>query len=383
MHSLFAVEKTMDGTVKKSTTYSSQSAAGTTSSKLYRVWRSRSGFTLVELLVVIAIIGVLVALLLPAVQAAREAARRTQCQNNLKNSGLAALNHTDTHGYYPSSGWGFMWTGDPDFGYGKKQPGGWAYDLLSFMEGGNIRAIGKGLTGATSGPKYEALGVLKSTVFPMMHCPTRRPAIGYPATEASFNAARSEITSKTDYAMNGGTKAEILGAGPSAACLESYPDCSWPSTPERELKNDFDGISTYRSEVKIAQISDGTSNTIMIGEKYMNPNQYDTGAGCADNNSLFQGNDWDNNRWVVGTNESSNPRSNGANARQINTTKVNERMPRQDTPGFENCTKRFGSAHGAGFYSAYCDGSVHLVSYDIDEFAYYALGSREDGTVAN
>src|SRR5687768_6477407 len=85
------------------------------------------GFTLVELLVVIAIIGILVALLLPAVQAARESARRTQCKNHLKQLSLAFLTHENTYGYFPSGGWGWVWTGDPDLGSGERQPGGWAY----------------------------------------------------------------------------------------------------------------------------------------------------------------------------------------------------------------------------------------------------------------
>ena len=347
-------------------------------STLHRARTGRSlsaGFTLVELLVVIAIIGVLIALLLPAVQAAREAARRTQCQNNLKNVALAALNHTDVHGFFPSSGWGFRWTGDPDLGFGESQPGGWTYDILDYIEGNNIRNIGQGLPGTDSGPKFEALGVLKSTVFPMMHCPSRRPAIGYPADESSLNGALPAVISKTDYAMNGGTKETILGGGPNDGidCVEKYPNCDWREDAENDLANNFDGISTYRSEVTFSQITDGTSNTMMIAEKYMNSLQYDTGNGCADNNSLFQGNDWDTNRWAVGL---GTLRFEG----QIDPTSLEQRMPLQDTPGFENCTRRFGSVHAGGFYSSFCDGSVRLISYDVDPWAYYAMGSRDDGT---
>src|SRR3954451_3369851 len=93
--------------------------------------RKHSGFTLVELLVVIATIGLLVALLLPAIQSAREAARRTQCKNNLKQIGLGCLNHADAHKFFPSGGWGFDWTADPNRGYGPDQPGSWSSDILA------------------------------------------------------------------------------------------------------------------------------------------------------------------------------------------------------------------------------------------------------------
>ncbi|MCA9270167.1 MAG: DUF1559 domain-containing protein, partial [Planctomycetales bacterium] len=153
--------------------------------------RTSSAFTLVELLVVITIIGILVSLLLPAVQSAREAARVAQCKNNLKQLGLGGVTHVSLHGFYPSSGWGFKWTGDPDMGFGHSQPGGWAYNLLPYIEQENIYNIGKGLAGPEpGGAKYNALAEQKAHPMAIFHCPSRRRAIGYPPSETSFNAAQ-------------------------------------------------------------------------------------------------------------------------------------------------------------------------------------------------
>ena len=111
----------------------------------------RKGFTLVELLVVIAIIAMLVTLLLPAVQAAREAARRTQCINNIRQLALGCLNHESAHSFMPSGGWGWSWVGDPDRGAGKEQPGGWGYAVLPFIEEGSLASRREGSPG-TPGP---------------------------------------------------------------------------------------------------------------------------------------------------------------------------------------------------------------------------------------
>ena len=143
--------------------------------------RSRRGFTLVELLVVIAIIGILVALLLPAVQAAREAARRTTCQNQIKQLALGAINHHDTHKHFPTGGWGWFWVGDPDRGYGKDQPGGWIYNTLTYMEQGALHDMGSdGDPVAVPRDQRSAASYVLQTPIDFMNCPSRRASRTYP-----------------------------------------------------------------------------------------------------------------------------------------------------------------------------------------------------------
>ena len=109
---------------------------------------ARKAFTLVELLVVITIIGILISLLMPAVQSAREAARRTQCSNNLKQLALGCLNHNTQFNFLPTDGWGWGWIGDPSHGAGWKQPGGWIFSILPFIDQQNVYALQMGLNGS-------------------------------------------------------------------------------------------------------------------------------------------------------------------------------------------------------------------------------------------
>ena len=315
--------------------------------------RSRTGFTLVELLVVIAIIGILVALLLPAVQSAREAARRMQCRNNIKQLSLACLNHENTTKYLPSGGWGYKWTGDPDMNFGASQPGGWIFSIMPFMEGNDVFEIGAQTVDAQ---KFQLLAEQKSHQKAVFLCPSRRVARsrGYPAVETSYNAGQPKSLAKTDYAGSSGTNGgSMLNTGPTNAdCPTKYPNCSWRISRDAALKLN-NGIFGVQSEIKIAEIRDGTSNTLMVGEKYLNPQKYSTGNDGADNNSVYQGYDWDVNRW-------------GAE------------KPYKDTPGFDTMSTRFGSCHAGVFFGSYVDGSVHGISYDIEFPVFQQLCNRSD-----
>ena len=139
----------------------------------------RCGFTLVELLVVMAIIGILVALLLPAVQAARESARRLTCGNNMKQIGMAAQNHVSTNRLFPTDGWSCFWIGVPERGTGRGQPGGWIFNLLPYMEEKQIYMMQYGL-GNTA--RRAAARQMIQTTITIMNCPSRRPAMLLPFT---------------------------------------------------------------------------------------------------------------------------------------------------------------------------------------------------------
>ena len=342
----------------------------------------RSGLTLVELLVVIAIIGVLVGLLLPAVQAAREAARRTSCQSNLKQMALGSLVHEQAYGFLPTGGWGWKWVGDPDRGFDKKQTGGWAFNLLPFVEQQQIRDMGRGLQDASA--KADQAVIRLSTPLAIFNCPSRRAASLWPVKSGqqfrvtsvpTVESRRLEKVIRGDYAANmgsgngpflyqGGGSESTTQDGDSATdqeWIEWYYDAfSPPQAPN--------GVIFRRSMIRQRDIADGTTNTYLLGEKYMDPAAMANGTDEGDDQCLYSGHDRD----VV---------------------RVGFSPPYPDTRGLDIYSLypttadtdpkpiAFGSAHPGSCGMVMADGSVRTTDYGIAASVHQGLASRNDGQV--
>ncbi|TWT85638.1 Type II secretion system protein G precursor [Posidoniimonas polymericola] len=337
--------------------------------------RPQRGFTLVELLVVIAIIGVLVALLLPAVQSAREAARRTQCINQLKQLSLGALNHESAHKILPSGGWGYKWTGDPDRGVGETQPGGWPFALLDYLEEPGVASVGKGMP---ESEKQAALLRQKTQPIAMFYCPSRHAVgLGY-GPESSHNSDQpaDSLVAKSDYAANGGNQLPGQGganvtSGPAKSCLVDYPACPGLASRAEAFKSNGPVVARYG--VALRRITDGTSKTLLFGERWLHTTLHDLNHGVFvgyDNNSMYQGYDWDTVRWA---------------SSQVNSNGEALGMPWPDQQGetgvrgpLPSSTFRFGSVHSGGLNASRVDGSVSSVSFDVDPEVWNSLGGGND-----
>ena len=299
--------------------------------------RQRSGFTLVELLVVIAIIGILVALLLPAVQAAREAARRMQCKNHLKQIALACHTYAEANGFLP----GYAGERRPLSVYfetgaevDKEFTGNsWMVQALPYME---EAALADYFIQAELDPEFRDKDVLRAAVatpVPTLYCPSRRAAAAYPL-HGQWQQQYGDLGARTDYAMNGGSGFMIV----------------------RDLYIIEDGIWIMGKRVAFKRVTDGLTNTYLVVEKGIDSNKYTTGDGFGDGAPIIATQD---TIWGAANNY----------------VRFAIDVPAQDRAGICLSCHDIGSAHSGSWNVAMADGSVRTLSYGMDIETHHALAS--------
>ena len=297
----------------------------------------RAAFTLIELLVVIAIIAILIALLVPAVQKVREAAARSQCQNNLKQIGLAWQMHHDAYKYFPTSGarWWDQANGPKP---AKKevsplavdlttQMAGWTYQILPYIELTMVwdqspMANNNGTGTANNNSLIDRMAIATYT------CPSRGPNL----YASAANGGR--VTFRAAYVASYGTAAEGVTNTPG------------------QTHNGL-GTDNFEPRLNINQVTDGSSNTIMAGERYIAKSRYmaDDWGG----ESITRGFGWGIARRAAA-------------------------LPLPDSSDLiEAANERFGSAHANGLHFVLADGTVRFMSYSITLTTYQNLSVRNDG----
>ena len=319
--------------------------------------RPTRGFTLVELLVVIAIIGTLVGLLLPAVQAAREAARRTKCVNNLKQLGIATHNHHDSRQYLPTGGW---WWGAWSFNNGRpatgvRQYAGWGYQLLPYSENESLW-LGNGATDVDKNGSiadWERFYKARGTPVGMYFCPSRRSSsdgvknLGewYGAPFPGGNAPYAQ----TDYAGNS------LDTGDNWLGGEGAPWHNEGDGPIVRVDGDQQNID-LRKVITFNSVRDGSTNVILYAEKALDTDNCKANA-CGDDNEGYTAG-WDGD-----------------------TMRHTGFVPQSDADraGSWGGDGRFGAAHPSTVNTLMLDGSVKPITYNINETIWRRMGHKDDG----
>jgi prepilin-type N-terminal cleavage/methylation domain-containing protein/prepilin-type processing-associated H-X9-DG protein len=363
------------------------------------------GFTLVELLVVIAIIGILVALLLPAIQAARESARRSQCQTHLKNIGLAILNHHDARKVFPTGGSKYLQAGyqlEQNIENGKplgpdRQGLSWGFQILPYLE-------------ETAAFQLQTSVDLQQVVVPVYVCPSRRqpktawsntfnvviaymdyagavpctfrtpartfrydPTLGVPLDAA--DVGRNVLGGQAFHGGAGIDPGSPAGDPPHNALYDGViVRCPWRwrSTDTATGKQIGEKATNVPQLVKVAQIIDGTSKTFMIAEKYVRSDQYDS-SRHSDDRGWADGWDGDSIRTSCYL-----PISDGD---PIGWRADLERYFGDQYPNSGHFNDlynvlHFGSPHTSGINAAFADGSVRALNYDIDVVVFNGLATR-------
>ena len=317
----------------------------------------RVGFTLVELLVVITIIGILVSLLLPAVQAAREAARRLQCQNNLKQIGLALLNYEQTNGALPPGGL----TIPNGIGFS------WWIRILPFIEAGNVydrfdqKYIYAGFLAYAANPNHD---LLQRMQFSFMSCPS--------SSLPTFGLSGSTWA---DAYVQSATYAGIAGAAYDP--VDSKRKNKSMTSPAINGVVSWNGALFENGCVRLADITDGTSNTIVVGEQsdWLAPTTSPASPGQP---------------YMIGDCRSDCfhgfPMGPAGDDRTFNVTSVRHPLNTKDTTAFGvpyNCGPNtpIQSAHPGGAHVLCVDGSVQFAGESLSINVLHNLADRADGQV--
>jgi prepilin-type N-terminal cleavage/methylation domain-containing protein len=322
--------------------------------------RSR-GFTLIELLVVIAIIAILIALLLPAVQQAREAARRTECRNHMKQLGLAIHNYHDTHRVFPYA-WGSVqetWSA-LILPYIDQAPlyNTLVWDRTPANDWGSLTPT------SPTWPNRVACGVF----VPVLRCPSL-------AIQDAFDNSGIPDRRPASYRVVTGSLIASDDNSTRPAPYNVAPYTSLEFSPYRDPG--VNGIMVGAGSTKMRDITDGTTNTVMVGESFTDPQYVKDNQGM-DYWNFFIPQIWDtgtNRCWSVG-NGSGTEHTEAAGSTLV---KLNARLD----PTIHGVLMEvsFGSYHTGGAFFTLGDGSVRFISENVDLKLYQGLGSRNGNEI--
>jgi prepilin-type N-terminal cleavage/methylation domain-containing protein/prepilin-type processing-associated H-X9-DG protein len=299
----------------------------------------RRGFTLVELLVVIAIIGVLVALLLPAVQAAREAARRMSCQNNLKQIALGMHNYHDTFLRLPPGQWNNFYSNDAPW-----IRGCWVQPLLPFIEQKNLYEIYNSAR-LTNGD-WALVVPNKDTIIKSLICPS------------DGNSPKTKTRDTNS----------VNGANVMQGMHVNYAACSG-NTAYGTNGSTLEGIFYTKSFHKLADITDGTSSTLLHSEICVSPDNSANdlrGRYC---------NSWEGNSWFTALNP---PNTSVPDTQNYQGQSIRQ-APQTNVANNGTQALYARSYHPGGVNCALADGSVRVITNNINLVTYKALSTRQGG----
>jgi len=299
-------------------------------------------------------------LLLPAVQVARENARQVTCSNRIRQLALACIEHEEAHGHLPVDGWGYKWIGDPDQGFGREQPGGWAYNVLPFIEQKSLHDLGMG-DGGTE--KTEAFRKLLTTPVPLFFCPSRRPPALYaqrPSWEYNHPDDPGYITPvvKGDYAINRGTVDIPNTFHPGPGTMGAFANHNFPNPAT------CTGLAWWATEFPTSKVQDGLTNTVLLGEKGFSYDNYEVWE-AGDPQNLYIGHDPDNSRL-------------GGPAFPL--IKDITRSEYLNSTLHYNYFYTFGGPHANGCNFAFVDGRVRSIGWNMNLETLAQLCHRNDGT---